>query len=98
MDSDKWSTFLIGFVLGVLVALGVGGAYGWHQLQKERDAVMRARAETAEAMERARAGEEAARRQAAAAAEAERGARRELEEARKKLNARGEEAGGKDRE
>ena len=51
MESEKWPAFITGFVLGILVTLGVVGGFGWQKYQQ-------ARAEAEEAREQLRAAEE----------------------------------------
>ncbi len=70
MDNEKWSSFIGGVVVGVLIALGIGGTFGWQQLQH-------ARALEAEL----RAASEMARQEAERAMQAEREARKKAEEA-----------------
>jgi len=86
MDNEKWPAFMTGFVLGILVTLGVGGTFGWYKYRQ-------ARAETVEALHLA---EEAAARERAHREEAEiarAAAERAKAEAQKKL----EEFKGKDK-
>jgi predicted negative regulator of RcsB-dependent stress response len=43
VDNDRWTAFLCGLLLGVLVTLGLVGTFGWSKYQQ-----MRERAEEAE--------------------------------------------------
>jgi len=78
MESEKWPAFITGFVLGMLVTLGVVGTFAWQKYQQ-------AQAVANEATERAAMLAKQAEEEAARARWQAQLAEKELEEARKKL-------------
>jgi predicted negative regulator of RcsB-dependent stress response len=61
MDNEKWPAFITGFVLGILVAGGVLGTFGWRKYQQVRAMAAEQAAMAAEEAARARAAEQMAR-------------------------------------
>jgi predicted negative regulator of RcsB-dependent stress response len=84
MESEKWPAFITGFVLGMLVTLGVVGTFGWQKYQQARAATEEARERAAVMEEQARAEAEKARRAAEFAERVYRELKKELLEERKK--------------
>jgi uncharacterized protein HemX len=91
MDNEKWPAFITGFVLGILVAGGVAGAFAWQQRQQLL--AVRERARASEEMAHQRAEELAQRMERAR--ESERKARKALDEALNNIKLKERQPGDK---